>query len=110
VRLARSIPAILSAALIAAHFLRSGQYPLVVVSLAFPLLLLARKAWAVWIVQLLLVLAAVEWIRTTVQLVAERRVAGQSFTGAVIILAVVALLTIASALLLEPAKGKEEEG
>ncbi len=92
------LPVILSCLLLAAHFMRAGLFPLVVLSLAFPALLLFRRPWAARLVQIILVLGALEWIRILMVLVDERRTAGQSWTRLAIILGLVAVFTGGSAL------------
>lgn len=92
------LPVILSGLLLGAHFLRAGLFPLVVLSLAFPALLLLKRHWAARIVQIILVLGALEWIRTLLILVDERRTAEQPWTRLAIILALVAIFTACSAL------------
>jgi hypothetical protein len=92
------LPIIISGLLLAAHFLRAQIYPLVILSLAFPALLLFKCVWAVRLVQIILVLGALEWIRILLVLVDERRTAGQPWTRLVIILALVAVFTAGSAL------------
>jgi hypothetical protein len=92
------LPVIISALLLAAHFLRADQLLLVVVSLAFPLLLLPRNKWATRVVQLILFLGALEWVGTLMGIIDERQVTGESWTAAAIILGSVALFTAASAL------------
>jgi hypothetical protein len=91
-------PVIFSALLLGAHFLRAGFLPLVLLSLAFPLLLLIGRMWAVRLVQVILVLGALEWVRTTLSIIDDRRAVGQSWTVAAIILGLVAVFTAASAL------------
>jgi hypothetical protein len=92
------LPVIISALLLAAHFLRAGWLVLVVLSLVFPLLLLFRHLWATRAVQAILILGALEWVRTLLALIDERQVVGESWTAAAIILGSVALFTAASAL------------
>ena len=58
------LPAILSALLLAAHFLRAGQLPLAIVCLAYPLLFLVRRRWVPVVTHLALLAGALEWIRT----------------------------------------------
>jgi hypothetical protein len=93
------LPVILSAVLLGAHFLRAGMTLLVVVSLAFPFLLIIRRTWAVRLVQIILVSGAFEWVRTLTVLVAERRAIGQPWIRLAVILGVVAAFTGSSALL-----------
>jgi hypothetical protein len=54
-------PVVLSFLLAAAHWLHAGNFPMVIVSLAAPFLLLARSGWAVRVVQVMLFLTAFEW-------------------------------------------------
>ena len=91
---------ILSALLIAAHCLRAGLLALVALALAFPLLLVAKRAWATRLVQGLLVLAGAEWVRALLVLAAERRAAEHPWIRMAVILGVVAALTFAAAVLL----------
>jgi hypothetical protein len=84
-----------------AHFLRYGNAAGVAVSLATIALLFVRKQWAARIVQVILVLGAIEWARTLYELVQVRLAHGMPATRMVIILGVVITLTVASALLLE---------
>jgi hypothetical protein len=102
----RIISVIMSSLLIGAHFLRAGSYPLVLLALGLPLILLLRNTWATRILQILLVLAGIEWIRTVLVLVAERRAVGHPWIRLAIILGVVAAFTIASALMLRARENK----
>ncbi|MEQ8225949.1 MAG: hypothetical protein ABRQ37_26795 [Candidatus Eremiobacterota bacterium] len=90
---------IISSLLIGAHFFRWGYYPLVIVSLLFPLLLAVRRTWATGVVQLLLLLAGIEWIKTLILLVSVRRATGMPWTRLSVILGSVAAFTIASAIM-----------
>ncbi len=90
---------IFSALLLGAHFYRAGLIPLVVLSLLFPLLLFFRRTWAVRVVQFILVLGAVEWVRTLFIFVAERRAIGQPWGRLALILGMVAVYTGCSALI-----------
>jgi hypothetical protein len=91
-------PVVLSSVLLAAHFLRAGQFALVALSLGTPLLLALRRSWATTTVQVLLILGSLEWLRTLAVLMEARRAAGEPFVRLVLILAVVAALTAGSAL------------
>lgn len=95
----RLLPVVLSALLLGAHFFRAGLFPVVILALLFPALLFFRRAWAARLVQILLVLGALEWIRTLLVLVAERHAGGQPWAMLVVILGVVAVFTGCSALL-----------
>lgn len=94
----RLIPVFLSATLLSAHFLRTGPIPIAVVALLFPAILFFKRAWSARLVQLILVLSAVEWVRTLLHFVAERRVFGQPWIRLAIILGLVAVFTGGSAL------------
>ena len=96
--LLRLLPVILSFGLLAAHFSRAGFFPLVLLSLAIPLLLFIRKAWVARSVQVLLIMGGIEWIRTMLGYIEIRKAIGEDWTRLAIILITVALLTSASAL------------
>ena len=92
-----AVPLVLSAVLIGAHFLRAGQLLLLAICLAAPLLVFTRQLAAVRAVQLLLLAAAAEWLRTADVLAAERSAYGAPFIRMSIILGTVALFTLLSA-------------
>ena len=94
----RLLPLIVSALIMAAHFFREANYGFVIFALVVPLLLITRQRWAVLAVQLLLALAAVEWIRTAVSIAHERAAFGAPTTRMFVILGSVALFTALSAL------------
>jgi len=89
----------LSAILLGAHFLRAGLIPLAVLALLFPALLFFMRAWTTRLVQIILILGTIEWIRTLLVLVAERRANGQSWSLLAIIIGLVAVLSCSSALM-----------
>lgn len=90
----------ISALLIAAHFLREGAFPLVALSLAFPFLLLFKKPWARYTVQLALLIATAVWLRTMYVIAHWRITMEQPWGRMALILGGVALFTLLSALLL----------
>lgn len=94
----RVTPLVLSAAVMAAHFFREANYGFVVFALIAPLLLITRERWAVVAVQLLLGVAAIEWIRTALSIAHERAAFGAPTTRMFVILGSVALFTAISAL------------
>ncbi len=94
----RVFPAVLSLALLGAHFLRADTQVAVALCGALVVLLAVPRPWAARLVQAALVLGAVEWIRTLVTIAGMRAAAGQPATRMAIILAAVALVTLASAL------------
>jgi len=105
--LVQLLPVILSFVLIGAHFLRVGFLPVVALCAVAPFVLLVKRKWAARGVQLLLVVAAGEWIRTTIQLVAERESAGQDYLRLTLILGAVALVTLGSALVFHTRRLKQ---
>jgi len=84
--------------LLAAHFFRVRMIPLVALSLAFPFVLLVPRRWAARLVQVVLVLGALEWIRRMLELIMARQAEGRGWLRMAIILVVVAAITAASAL------------
>ncbi|HVT88700.1 MAG TPA: hypothetical protein VHD56_07610 [Tepidisphaeraceae bacterium] len=100
------LPVILSLLVLAAHFLHAGNLVMVVACLLLPWLLLVRKSWTVRVIQIVLVLAAFEWLRTMVVLMNERQVAGEPWIRMVIILGAVMLFTVASGLVFAAPKLK----
>ncbi|KPK09522.1 MAG: hypothetical protein AMS20_00350 [Gemmatimonas sp. SG8_28] len=95
---------ILSCVLLAAHFSRHEIPVLVALSLLAPFLLFAKRPWVPRLLQLLLVLGALEWVRTAAVLAARRIDAGEPWLRMVLILAAVALLTSGAAALLQPTR------
>ena len=94
----RLLPAILSAILLAAHFSRHGTLLLAVIVLLLPLVLLARRPWVPRFMQVVLALAALEWVRTGIVLGRERLARGEPWARMAVILVVVAGVTALSAL------------
>ena len=92
---------VLSLVVLGAHFLRYDNEAGVAASLAPIALLFVRKPWAARVVQVVLVLGAIEWARTLYELVQLRLAQGMPAARMVIILGAVVVLTAASALLFE---------
>ena len=92
------IPALLSCLVLAAHFFRGGHTYLTLLCCAAPLLLLARRTWATRLFQLILVVGALEWVRTTWQIQAVRIETGRDWQRMATILYSVAAFTFASSL------------
>ena len=95
------LPVILSGLVLSAHFLRSGSVLVVMACLAALLLLAVRERWAARLMQVLLLLGALEWIRTMLVLVAQRRSLSEPWIRMAMILSAVALFTAASALVFQ---------
>ena len=101
---------IISLLVLAAHFLRSGYTLLVLILLLAPLLLLVGKNWSVRVLQVVLILGTLEWLRTLVALTSTRLEAGEPFLRMVLILAAVAAISLLSALgLSRPASATAEQ-
>jgi hypothetical protein len=95
------IPVMLSLLVLAAHFFRAGALVLVGISLAAIVLLLVPRRWALRIVQVLLILGTLEWLRSMYLFVGERAAEGAPWTRLAVILGAVAAITALSAVLLE---------
>jgi len=95
------LPVVLSLVILGAHFMRYGNSIGVVGALLLIALLIVRQPWVARLIQVVLVLGALEWVRTLYELVQVRAVLGQPFTRMMIILGVVAAVTFCSALLFQ---------
>jgi len=95
------VPVTLSLLVLGAHFLRSGHTLLMAWTLLILALLFVRKPWTARLAQAVLVLGALEWVRTVVHLVGARAQAGVPVVRMTAILVAVALVTGLSALLFQ---------
>lgn len=95
------IPIVLSLVVLGAHFMRYGSEIGVIGALVLIALLFVRQPWVPRLLQVVLVLGALEWLLTTWGLVQMRAAQGQPFIRMAVILCVVALLTFGSALLFQ---------
>ena len=91
---------VIAALLLAAHFLRAGSLPLVVLCVATPLLFLYKRRWSLIVLQVAAYVGVATWLWAAVQLVQMREQSGQSWMLAVLILGTVALLTLLAGLLM----------
>ncbi|MBN2008175.1 hypothetical protein JW960_02385 [candidate division KSB1 bacterium] len=89
----RLIPVIFSFLLLAAHYSRAQWDWAAVLCLVIPFVLFVKKRWVPRLMQVLLVLGALEWIGTTHRLVLIRQAEGMPWTRLAIILISVALFT-----------------
>ena len=96
--LVRLFPVFFSFLLIAAHFQRAGFSFLAVVCLLAPGLLYFTRPWSIRIIQALMFLAAIEWVRTLIYLVQLRQDADMPWMRLAIIIGAVALFTAFSTL------------
>jgi hypothetical protein len=95
------VPVVLSLVILGAHFMRYGNSIGVVGALVLIALLFVRQPWVARLMQVVLVLGALEWVRTLYELAQVRAALGQPFTRMTIILGVVAAVTFCSALLFQ---------
>src|SRR5512138_1341322 len=103
----RTFPIILAAVLLAAHFLRSYNLVLMILSLLAPLLLLIKRRWILVTLQLLTVPAAGIWLFTLNDIIQQRIFQGRSWTASAIILGSVALFTLFAGWLLNSSPVKD---
>ena len=94
----RLLPVFISFLILAAHFLRAGQTAVIIFLLSLLLLLMIRKFWVPWVIQLTLLVGAVEWLRTLLSVAQIRIDSGMPWTRMAIILGAVALFTALSGL------------
>ena len=92
---------VLSLLLLGAHFARAGALPVVVAIILLIALLFVRRPWTARVVQVVLVLGALEWLRTLYNLVIVRMEVGQPFLRLATILGAVAAVTLLAALALQ---------
>jgi hypothetical protein len=90
----------IAALLLGAHFYRAGNFLLVALCLAAPLLFFHKRRRSLILLQVLAYGAAAIWVEAAIRLVAYRQQIGQPWTAAAIILGAVALFTLAAGLLL----------
>ena len=94
----RLLPVFISFLLLSAHFLRAGQTVIAMIPLFLLIPLILRKTWVPWLIQLALLLGAVEWLHTLVTVAQVRIEFGMPWIRMVIILGAVALFTALSSL------------
>jgi hypothetical protein len=99
----RLAPPVLSLLVLGAHFFRGGAWPVTVVVVALVAALTVRRRWIVRLVQVVLLLGAIEWVATLLHLAFWRAAAGEPFVRLVGILGGVAAVTAASAFVFQTA-------
>jgi hypothetical protein len=104
------VPVLLSTLLLAAHFLRDGQWPIVLLVLCAIPLLAVRRRRAMRLVQVMLVVGALEWGRTLLALASYRLELGAPWTRMALILGAVAAFTALSALVFETRRLRRRYG
>jgi len=103
----RLLPVILSLLLLLAHFSRHNWSFLIIVPLILLGLLFLREDWVARLIQWVLVLASLEWLRTAVILALQRQDQGMPWARSAVILGAVCLFTLASALVFRGAGLRE---
>jgi energy-converting hydrogenase Eha subunit C len=96
----RALPACFALLLFGAHLLREGEALLVLPCLALIGLAFIPRTWAVRVLQVALLAAAVEWVRTLLLIREFRLELGMPWVRMSLILGFVALFTLGSAALL----------
>ena len=98
-------PPVLALLLLAAHFFRAGN-PAMWIVLLLLVLFLVRRRWAARVLQVSLLIGAVEWSRTALALIAARSETGQPFLRLALILGAVALVTALCSLIFQTTRMK----
>ena len=106
----RLLPVFFSFLLISAHFQRAGLSLIALLCLLAPGPLYFTRPWSPRILQILLLLSAVEWVRALVYLVQLRQDLGMDWTRLAIILGGVSLFTAASALVFQHREIRKKYG
>ncbi len=91
---------VVAALFLGAHFYRAGNFLLVALCLAAPLLFFIRKRWSLILLQLMAYGAAAVWLEAAIRLVEFRQQTGRPWAVAAVILGAVAVFTLAAGLLL----------
>ena len=93
----RLLPVFFSGLLMGAHCMRWGSVVLAIACAGFPIILIIPKKWSARAVQVYLLLATAEWVRTLV-MISRGRIANEEPWGRMcVILGVIALFTLCSA-------------
>ena len=95
------VPVVLSLAVLGAHFMRYGNWIGVIGSLLVIALLFVRRPWAARVIQVVLLLGALEWAHTLYELIQIRAAHGEPFIRMAAIIGVVQIVTLLSALLFQ---------
>lgn len=98
-KIVRLLPVFISTFLIAAHFQRAGLTVVAITCLFALVLLLVTQPWSILLIQAFLILSAVEWLRTLINLVQIRLEYGMPWGRLAFILGCVAFFTAISTLI-----------
>ena len=94
-------PVVLSLVVLGAHFMRGDNSFGVFAALLLIALLFVRRPWVARLMQLVLVLGTLEWLRTMYELAQIRALHGQPYGRMLVILGAVAAVTLCSALVFQ---------
>lgn len=97
----RLTPVFLSTLILAAHFSRADNLPMIVIAVIAPAILLVRRPWVARAFQVALVFGALEWVKTMIAIAAQRQALGEPWLRMAVILGAVALVTASSALVFQ---------
>ncbi|NHZ85021.1 MAG: hypothetical protein GWP19_03970 [Planctomycetia bacterium] len=89
----RLLPVIFSFSILSAHFSRAGLPILSVLCLLMLFLLFIKRVWVARLIQIILILGSIEWIRSVFYYVNQRQTIGEPYLRLIIIIGVVALFT-----------------
>lgn len=103
----RLLPTIFSFLILSAHFSRQDFPILSILCLLIPLILFIKRAWVAKLIQIVLIIGSIEWIRILFVYANERQAIGAPYIRLVIILGIVALFTGLSALVFRNQSLKE---
>jgi hypothetical protein len=106
--LALLLPA-LALLLLGAHFFRAGLVPVAAACVALLAVLFVRGAWAARVLQAVLALGALEWLRTLAVFASTRLAMGQPYGRLLVTLGAVALLTLLAAWLAGKAPARRSD-
>jgi len=98
---------VIAASLMGAHFFRMGNFVVLGLCLATPLLFFYKSRWSLFLLQLAAYCATASWLGTAVQLVQFRQQIDRPWTAAAIILSSVALFTLMTGVLLNARSMRE---
>lgn len=95
------IPVMLSLVVLGAHFMRNGDTVFVASAVVLTALLFVRQLWVARLMQVVLVLGALEWVRALYELAQARAALGEPYGRMLVILGSVAAVTACSALVFQ---------
>jgi hypothetical protein len=104
------LPTILAILTLGGHFLRYGLYPATIIFVGFLPLLVIDRRWVARTMQVVLVIAAIEWIGVLNDVTKEREMEGRSPVKSVFILGGTAAFTLFAAALYQTPRLKRRFG